>query len=40
MTDGLRQYLENPSQQTAWSVDLADRLFAPPRLLSYDFPDL
>ena len=26
----LRQHLENPSQQTAWSVDLADRLFAPP----------
>jgi integrase len=36
----LRQHLENPSQQTAWNVDLADRLFAPPRLLkSYDILD-
>ena len=25
----LQQYLENPSEQTAWNVDLADRLFAP-----------
>jgi integrase len=36
----LRQYLENPSQQIAWNVDLADRLFAPPRRLkSYDILD-
>jgi len=36
----LRQHLENPSQQTAWNVDLADRLFAPPRRLkSYDIAD-
>jgi hypothetical protein len=36
----LRQHQENPSQQTAWNVDLADRLFAPPRRLkSYDIAD-
>jgi integrase len=36
----LQQHLENPSQQTAWNVDLADRLFAPPRILkSYDILD-
>jgi hypothetical protein len=36
----LQQHLENPSQQTAWDVDLADRLFAPPRKLkSYDILD-
>jgi integrase len=36
----LQQYLENPSQQTSWNVDLADRLFAPPRILkSYDILD-
>ena len=36
----LQQHLENPSQQTAWNVDLADRLFAPPRRLkSYDIAD-
>jgi integrase len=36
----LQQHLENPSQQTAWNVDLADRLFAPPRKLkSYDILD-
>ncbi len=36
----LQQHLENPSQQTAWKVDLADRLFAPPRKLkSYDIMD-
>jgi hypothetical protein len=36
----LRQYQENPSQQTAWNVGLADRLFAPPqRLKSYDISD-
>jgi len=36
----LRQYLENPSRQTAWNVDIADRLFAPPRRLkSFDILD-
>jgi tRNA(Glu) U13 pseudouridine synthase TruD len=36
----LQQHLENPSQQTVWNVDLADRLFAPPRKLkSYDILD-
>lgn len=36
----LRQHQENPSQQTVWNVDLADRLFAPPRRLkSYDIAD-
>jgi integrase len=36
----LQQHLENPSQQTAWDVDLADRLFAPSRKLkSYDILD-
>ena len=36
----LQQHLENPSQQTAWDVDLADRLFAPARKLkSYDILD-
>ena len=36
----LQQHQENPSQQTAWNVDLADRLFAPPRRLkSYDISD-
>jgi uncharacterized protein DUF6538 len=36
----LRQHQENPSQQTAWNVDLADRLFASPRRLkSYDIAD-
>jgi integrase len=36
----LRQHQENPSQQTAWNVDLANRLFAPPRRLkSYDIAD-
>jgi integrase len=36
----LQQHLENPSQQTAWDVDLADRLFAPPRRLkSYNIMD-
>jgi integrase len=36
----LQQHLENPSQQTAWNVDLADQLFAPPpRLKSYDILD-
>jgi len=36
----LRQHLENPSQQTAWNVDLADRLFMPPRRLkSFDITD-
>ena len=36
----LQQHQENPSQQTAWNVDLANRLFAPPRRLrSYDISD-
>jgi hypothetical protein len=36
----LQQHQENPSKQTAWNVDLADRLFAPPRRLkSYDILD-
>jgi hypothetical protein len=36
----LRQHQENPSRQTAWNVDVADRLFAPPlRLKSYDIAD-
>src|SRR5580704_11158472 len=36
----LQRHVENPSQQTAWDVDLADRLFAPPRKLkSYDILD-
>jgi integrase len=36
----LRQHQENPSQQTAWNVELANRLFAPPRRLrSYDISD-
>jgi integrase len=36
----LQQHQENPSHQTAWNVDLVDRLFAPPRRLrSYDISD-
>jgi integrase len=36
----LQQYADNPSQQTAWNVDLANRLFAPPRRLrSYNILD-
>jgi integrase len=36
----LQQHQENPSRQTSWNVDLADRLFAPPRRLkSYDISD-
>jgi hypothetical protein len=36
----LQQHQENPSKQTAWNVDLADRLFAAPRRLkSYDISD-
>jgi integrase len=36
----LEQNRDNPSQQTWWNVDLADRLFAPPRRLkSYDISD-
>ncbi len=36
----LQQHLENPSRQTAWNMDLADRVFAPPRRLkSYDISD-
>jgi hypothetical protein len=36
----LQQYQENPSQQIAWNVGLADRLFAPPRRLkSYNISD-
>jgi hypothetical protein len=36
----LRQHQDNPSQQTAWNVELANRLFAPPRKLrSYNISD-
>ena len=36
----LRRHQENPSQQTAWNVDLADRPLAPPRRLkSYRISD-
>src|SRR6202140_4733547 len=36
----LRQPADNPSQQTAWNLDLANRLFAPPRRLrSYNILD-
>ena len=36
----LQQHADNPSQQTAWNVDLANRLFAPPRRLrSYNILD-
>jgi hypothetical protein len=36
----LQQHTDNPSQQTAWKVDLADCLFAPPRRLkSFDITD-
>ena len=36
----LQQHLDHPSQQTAWNVDLAGRLFAPPRILkSYEILD-
>jgi integrase len=30
----LQQHLDHPSQQTAWNVDLASRLFVPPRILT------
>src|ERR1700731_444842 len=30
----LQQHQNNPSQQTAWRTDLADRLFAPPEAVS------
>ncbi len=34
----LQQHVDNPSQQTAWNVDLADRVFAPQKSpKSYDF---
>jgi hypothetical protein len=32
----LRQHQDNPSQQTSWRTDLADRLFAPPQALTMD----
>jgi hypothetical protein len=36
----LQQYMENPSEQATWDVNLADRLFAPPRRLrSYNILD-
>jgi integrase len=34
----LQQHIDNPSQQTAWNVDLAERVFVPPKASkSYDF---
>jgi len=32
----LQQHQDNPSQQTSWRTDLADRLFAPPEALTMD----
>ena len=38
----LQQHVENPSQQIAWNVDLADRVFAPqkaPKSFEFVFDD-
>jgi integrase len=32
----LQQHQDNPSQQTSWRTDLADRLFAPPKFSTMD----
>jgi hypothetical protein len=32
----LQHYQDNPSDQTSWRTDLADRIFAPPEALSMD----